>query len=219
MSKLVASLADGLEVRTSSRVEQVQVSGPDWAVTCEGGETLTADRLAVAIPAPQANALLSGVTPLADGLDDVGYAPCWTLMLSLATPLERAPRVHRASDGPCAWIACDSTKPGRSGEGENWVIQAGPGWSEAQLDETPEAVSQLLLAAFGSWAGGLPEVRFSQVHRWRFARVLKAFETPCLWDGEAGIGLAGDWCLGPRVEAAYLSGQALAGRMLAAQSR
>ncbi|WP_291845444.1 FAD-dependent oxidoreductase [Maricaulis sp.] len=214
MSKLVAPLADGLDVRRSCRVEQVRREGEGWAIACEGGENLKADQLAVAIPAPQAKALLSGVTPLADGLDAVRYAPCWTLMLSLAEPLDQAPRLYRASDGPCAWIACNTTKPGRSGGGENWVIQAGPGWSQTHLEETSDTVTALLQGAFESWAGALPDIRLSQVHRWRYARVLKALEAPCLWDGEAGIGLAGDWCLGPRVEAAYLSGRALAERIL-----
>ncbi|WP_417478872.1 NAD(P)/FAD-dependent oxidoreductase [Maricaulis maris] len=219
MSKLVAPLAEGLEIRNPCRVETVGQDGEGWLVACENGEMFQADRLAVAIPAPQAKTLLSGVTPLADRLDAVRYAPCWTLMLSLAEPLEQAPRVYRASDGPCAWIACDSTKPGRSGEGENWVIQAGPGWSDTHLEKDPETVRGLLRNAFESWAGSVPEIRSSQVHRWRHARVLQALEVPCLWDGEAGIGLAGDWCLGPRVEAAYLSGRALAGRMLKTQSR
>ena len=219
MSKLVAPLAEGLDIRKSCRVGSVQRAGQRWAVACEDGETLEADRLAVAIPAPQAATLLTGVTPLADGLDGVRYAPCWTLMLSLAEPLEQAPRVYRASDGPCAWIACDATKPGRAGDGENWVIQAGPGWSETHLEEPADTVSRLLHDAFESWAGALPRIKASQVHRWRYARVLKALEIPCLWDGETGIGLAGDWCLGPRVEAAFMSGRALAGRMMDAQSR
>ncbi len=219
MSKLVAPLTDGLDIRDSCRVEVVERADGIWTVTSDDGETFRADRLAVAIPAPQAMGLLSGLTPLADGLDVVRYAPCWTLMVALAEPLERAPRVYRVSDGPCAWIACDSTKPGRSGEGQNWVVQAGPGWSQTHLEEGHETVSGLLGSAFESWAGALPEIKSSQVYLWRHARVLKALETPCLWDGGTGIGLAGDWCLGPRVEAAYRSGRALAERMLGPQRR
>lgn len=219
MSRIVAPLAEGLDVRKACRVEAVWRNAPGWTVACEGDEIVQADHLAIAIPAPQAATLLAGVTPLADGLDVVRYAPCWTLMVALAEPLETAPRVYRASDGPCAWIACDSSKPGRAADGENLVIQAGPGWSEIHLEDSSDTVSRLLHDAFESWAGALPDIRSSQVHRWRYARVLKALDAPCLWDGEAGIGLAGDWCLGPRVEAAYLSGRALAGRMLATQSR
>jgi renalase len=44
-------------------------------------------------------------------------------------------------------------------------------------------------------------------------------ETPgedCLWDCVERLGACGDWCVGGRVEAAFLSGVALAGRVLGA---
>jgi hypothetical protein len=33
--------------------------------------------------------------------------------------------------------------------------------------------------------------------------------TPALLDREIGLGLCGDWCLGGKVEAAFLSGRAM----------
>ncbi|MGF2507850.1 NAD(P)/FAD-dependent oxidoreductase, partial [Ralstonia pseudosolanacearum] len=37
--------------------------------------------------------------------------------------------------------------------------------------------------------------------------------TPCLWDAASRLGACGDWCEGPRVEAAFLSGVALAAKI------
>ena len=56
------------------------------------------------------------------------------------------------------------------------------------------------------------------MHRWRYARVMEALGEPFLWDKDQDLGLAGDWCLGPRVEAAFLSGHRLAGSMLGHQT-
>ncbi len=36
----------------------------------------------------------------------------------------------------------------------------------------------------------------------------------CLWDPTLALGACGDWCLAGRVEAALLSGAALAGRLM-----
>ena len=36
----------------------------------------------------------------------------------------------------------------------------------------------------------------------------------CLWDPAAGLGACGDWCGGPRIEGAFLSGMAMAGSLL-----
>jgi hypothetical protein len=68
---------------------------------------------------------------------------------------------------------------------------------------------------------------FSQAHLWRFAYVARAVERAverpvggdCLVDdtpdGDGRVVACGDWCVGPRIEAAYLSGTAAAGRLLA----
>ena len=41
---------------------------------------------------------------------------------------------------------------------------------------------------------------------------------PCVWDPALCLGLCGSWCLGPRVEAAYLSGTALAAALVNGRS-
>jgi predicted NAD/FAD-dependent oxidoreductase len=51
---------------------------------------------------------------------------------------------------------------------------------------------------------------FLQAHRWRHARVLEPLGPECLWDAALALGACGDWCLDGRVEAALLSGKALA---------
>jgi len=54
----------------------------------------------------------------------------------------------------------------------------------------------------------------AQAHRWRYAQAAEALDLGCLWDGELGLGVCGDWCQGSRVEGAFLSGMAAAGRVL-----
>ena len=52
-------------------------------------------------------------------------------------------------------------------------------------------------------------------HRWRHALVETAIGQPGLWDPATRIGVCGDWCLGGRVEAAYVSGIGLARSVIA----
>jgi renalase len=56
----------------------------------------------------------------------------------------------------------------------------------------------------------LPAPAYLSAHRWRYALVERPLGEPCLWDEALRLGLCGDWCLGPRVEAAWMSGRALA---------
>jgi predicted NAD/FAD-dependent oxidoreductase len=50
---------------------------------------------------------------------------------------------------------------------------------------------------------------------WRHARVEAPLGEPFLLDDSTGIGFCGDWCLDARIEAAFLSGDAI-GAALAA---
>jgi renalase len=54
------------------------------------------------------------------------------------------------------------------------------------------------------------EPAFAQVHRWRWAKTTKALGRSHLWDAKLGVGACGDWCLGHRVEDAFVSGLELA---------
>jgi hypothetical protein len=90
------------------------------------------------------------------------------------------------------------------------VAQAHSGWTRTHLEETPEAIAPLLLAAMAQVLGRLPTPVLMQAHRWRFAKVERPAATAFAWDAGLRIGVCGDWRIGPRVECAWLSGQGLA---------
>jgi predicted NAD/FAD-dependent oxidoreductase len=97
------------------------------------------------------------------------------------------------------------------------VLHGAPDWSRAQVEDSPESVTRTLLAALGDVVDGpLAELLWHQTHRWLFARSEEPLGAGCLWDGALGIGACGDWCADGRIEGAWLSGEALAGRVLAA---
>jgi renalase len=94
------------------------------------------------------------------------------------------------------------------------VVHASADWSRRHLEETPATVGRTLLAEFRTLTGVQSSPTFMTAHRWRYALVEEAAGTPFLWNSTARIGACGDWCLGPRVEAAFDSGQAIAGAVL-----
>jgi predicted NAD/FAD-dependent oxidoreductase len=215
-----------------------------WTLTADGGATHGAyDAVIVAVPAPQAVPLLAAVPRLSAQAAAVRMTPCWSAMLAVAAPLglpfdgafvnaptdettERAgslvvPAGPGAPGAPAlAWIARDSAKPGRAlpeGVTETWVLHAGPAWSEAHLELAPEDVARRLLAELAREARvpvHAPIVHLA-AHRWRYATPAPPLDAAALWDADTALGACGDWCGGPRVEGAYLSGLAAAERVLA----
>jgi predicted NAD/FAD-dependent oxidoreductase len=232
MSALPRALAAGLDLATARHVTAIEGRPGAWrlrhldASLVRPGRPLPAaepeeegpfDALAVTLPPAQAAPLIA---PHASGwpgrLAAVRLAPCWTVMAAFAAPLPLPDGLRPPEGGTIGWAARDSSKPGRPLGTECWVVQAGPDWSRAHLEETPEAVVPALLAALGALAGAdLPAPIHAAAHRWRYSLVQAPLGEPCLADPDLRLGLAGDWCLAGRAEAAFESGTALAAALLA----
>ena len=182
-------------------------------VTQQGGEVAGPfDAVVLALPAPQASALLHGMAhPFALEADRAGMAPCWTLMLALANATD-VPDLP-PSGGALDWIARDSSRPGREQTPECWVANAGAEWSSAHLELPAEEVRSRLLEEFADATDLRQTPSYAAVHRWRYALVDAPLGRAALWDADAGVGVCGDWCLGPRVEDAYTSGRAMADQL------
>jgi hypothetical protein len=135
-------------------------------------------------------------------------------MLALGRPSMADFDAAFVSDDPIlGWIARESSKPGRGplqGAAESWILQAHPGWSRTYLELEPAEASRWMQRAFAARIGRPMMQAAVASHRWRLALPVNPLPEAFLYDPQEGIGLAGDWCGGPRVEGAYLSGSALA---------
>ncbi|MBV9076896.1 MAG: FAD-dependent oxidoreductase [Methylobacteriaceae bacterium] len=214
------ALTRDLDVLTRCTVTQVHRDSEGWRLTVAGGEPVAGgrrfDALLVTAPAPQAALLLATAGVSLPELDRVRYAPCWALMLAHDGPSPLAQTFWRGSDpaAPVAWLAQNNTKPGRPARPVALVAHASPDWSRRHLEDEAPHVEALLRAEVAGHVGGALQATAAVAHRWRYALVETAIGEPCLWRPEIGLGFAGDGCLGGRVEAAYLSGLALAERVL-----
>ena len=209
MNAPLKAMAGELGVQFGTRIEQLVREGEGWQIDGEGAPDARFDAVLVAVPAEQAGSLLQPHAPaMATLADQTASDPCWTLMAGFEAPLALVQDTLRQR-GPIGWAARNNAKPGRANE-ECWVVQASPEWSRAHLEEDAETVAAALLAELAEANGGpLPRQLGATAHRWRFARSGTAGEE-ALWDAEQRIGVCGDWLIGPRVEAAYMSGLLLA---------
>ncbi|MGD1924454.1 MAG: NAD(P)/FAD-dependent oxidoreductase [Paracoccaceae bacterium] len=207
MSAPVKHMANGLDIRCGIEVRAVRSDGTGWVLEHDGG-SLGADVVILTAPVPQTKNLL-GAHGFADPLDQVHMAPCWALMLGFEASVDPGWTARR-TDSDLAWIARNGTKPGRAGE--SWVVHASPAWSAAHLElDKPEAADRLF-AMLQTDLGPLPAPSYIAAHRWRYAMVTTPLGRSFLNKGTLYAG--GDWALGPRVECAFESGQAIANAVL-----
>lgn len=215
MNSIGHALARRLSLRTEATVQSLERDAAGWWLRFkEQHEPAGPYRVVLlAIPAPQAAALLKAVDPAwcAQALS-VHMRGCWTLMLRYPAPPALPYDALEVENGPLAWVARDSSKPGRGGS-ESWVLQATPEWSETHLEDAPEQVAEALLEAFSDIGGTRPEAWTA--HRWRYADSARPLALGALWNGTSGLGVCGDWLNRGGVEGAWLSGRALARQALA----
>ena len=194
---------------------QLRTTGPDDSAHVYSGF----DDVVLAIPAPQASSLLLQ-SRLCDDfvaqLSEVEMAPCWTLMVAFPQAMQPdmsylGPQWNaaRSTHHRVAWLARESSKPARDPI-ERWTVQASAAWSREHLEDDGPRVQAKLEKAFAEITGIRAQPAHSQVHRWRFAKTEAPLGQSHLWNGQARIGLCGDWCLGHRVENAFVSGLELA---------
>ncbi len=219
MTAVPRAIAQGLEVRPEHTLTRLERGADGWTLhTAEGQTAGGFDQIVLAVPAPQAIAILEASNLELPGIETAVYAPCWALMAAFSVPLDAMPRDMSPSEGPISWAARNGTKPGRASSPETVVVHASPAWSRAHLEDEADAVRNALLEAFRALGGPAAAPVYAAVHRWRYALVETAAGRPCFHDAALGIGACGDWCIGGRVEAAFDSGLALAETILAAKA-
>ena len=218
MSWLPRFLAQHLDIEFGARITRLDRGRRGWTLLDERGAAHTDfSAVALALPAPAAVALVSARTPLAARVKTVSMAPCWAVLAAFDRPLVSAPDAGFSDDPVLAWFARDGSKPGRHAA-NTWVLHATAEWSRVAFDRPAHVVERALLDRLSERIGGaLPAPVLSDVYRWRHARVETPLGESFLFDAEAGLGFCGDWCLGARAEAAWLSGYALGGALAAAR--
>ena len=216
MNAVCRHVAADLDVTCETRVGRLERAGARWRLSSTADRELGRfDAVVVSAPAPQTAELLAAAAPeLSARAAEVEMTPCWAVMAAFDRPLDLGFDAAFVHGSPLRWAARNSSKPGRPRD-EAWVLHASPDWSNRNLERPPEEVARELLAALGAAVGApLESPALLEAHRWLFA-LPEPLADSCLFDAGLRLAACGDWCAGPRVEGAFLSGSAAAGRLLA----
>lgn len=224
-----APLADSILFET--RVTHVETDAMDknlWQLRTVGADESNHvyagfDAVLLAVPSTQAMDLLATVPksrrPSAATMTKLGKVtvdPCWTLMLAFPqavqpglTTLGPQWNAARSTHHRIAWLTRESSKPGR-GTIERWTVQASAAWSKEHLTDSKDRVEGKLIKAFSEVTGIRAVPSHVESHRWLYAKTGTPLGQSHIWKAKTGLGLCGDWCLGHRVENAFVSGLELA---------
>lgn len=210
-----------IDVRCRHPVVDLQADGSGWRAHFAGAiRALRADAVIVTTPAAQAATLLGARAASVDALTDArgALSPCHSLVV--AAPRLPGCDAFFVKNGQLSWCADNRHKHGVAATASPrlWTLHAGPEFSRARLEDTPESVAAALMQEFSAITGlAQRDMKLVRTHRWRYARPgpqAPASDTGFARVPDTRLLLAGDWLANGRVEGAWHSGQAAAHALL-----
>lgn len=234
-------LAQGLTIYRQHQVVALQPEGEHWNLTVNDThaveptpasfpDALAIDAVVLAIPAPQASALLA---PLGEwglpqeiqaAVDAVEFEPCLTAIATYPAhqwdALDHSQSWHGVlfeQHPDLAWIAFENSKRPTATQEEDalpvFIFQSTAAFAQQYLsaDHLDEAAHHLMKQAaehLYEWIASPVEV---SVHRWRYAIAHHCHPQPYLATQKPlPLVCSGDWCGGNQVQDAIASGLASA---------
>ena len=215
MNAICKHLASDLTVRLSTRIDKITAVDDGVALVDQDGNDLGVfDRLIVSAPAAQTAELLVDFPAVAKPVADIKMKACWAAMVSFDKPITDQWVGAFLHESFLSWSARNSSKPGRDHDQENVIIHATPEWTAEHWEDDPDEVAQAMLQEFWRVTGlEALESTHLQVHRWKYAIAETDASVGCFTNESAVVIACGDWANGSRVEGAFLSGMAAAGRI------
>jgi predicted NAD/FAD-dependent oxidoreductase len=203
MSSLVKSLAEGLPIKTESKVIGVKYNpGSEfWEVITESHEIFQTKMLVLSCPIPQALALvpeLKSVGPLSSA----DYRPCVAVMLARREDFKVGKQGARWGSyrDSIEWI-CDNKAKGIS-KTPSLTVHMSEDFSRKNQELSDSDLIQKVRRMLNSLGEG--EMLYEAVHRWRYSQPLSpSWEIP--YFEKNGLVLVGDGFTGGRIEGALQS--------------
>ncbi len=218
MNAICKHLAANIEVKTGTRVEKIVPieNGVEIFVDSDTNKSLGKfNRVIVSAPAAQSAELLTGFTDLANKISKIDMSPCWATMVAFDKPITDQWAGAFLHESFLSWAARNSTKHRRSHDDEHVVIHAGPEWTKQHWEDDPNDVAQMMLNEFWRVTGiSATTHNHLRSHRWKYAIPTDPAADGFFADETVTAVACGDWASGARVEGAFLSGVAAAGRII-----
>ena len=206
MTSLCKAIASSKDIKFKTRIDKIFQKNGRWSLV--SGNEIVGEGYCWVIsttPAIQTRELFDASGISLNGLSEVNYSPCFSLMVGLSSSVQLNFDAALVKNSPIKWIAVNSSKIGRS-MNKTLVIHSSNSWAQDNLERELSYVQDQLLRELKGLVG-LTEIDVDHIDlaRWRYAKVSKVSSQDVCVNSSLKVAACGDWCLGSRVEDAFLS--------------
>jgi len=208
MNALCKYLARDVNIRFSTRITHLCPGRSGWELYAgDHNEALGFyDWVILTAPPAQSRDLLPECFKHRAEISKIEMNPCMAVLIVPAKPLDLDFDVAEISNSILSWVALNHKKPGRGGH-PALIGHCDYRYSRQVLEQNPEDLKEPLFTEMNRLLGGAigSDCHEVSVHRWRYAQSDGNNQAGCYVDRCHRLAVAGDWCLGGRVEDAWLS--------------
>ena len=215
MDALSRHLATGLDVTYGVRIDKVAAVSGGWRMTdAQGQDRGFYDAVIFAVP-PIAAKAVEGMPEITQTMvKRMAFFPVWVAMLAFRTPLAIPYDLIAVAREVIRYAFRESEKPDRVGH-ELWVLHSAPEWALSHSGLRNAVAATKLCNEFLKIFNIDPHMikpDYATAVLWPRAMVVRPLGQSHIWY-PSRLAFCGDWCLGRRIEDAYLSGIAAAARV------
>lgn len=207
-------LSEDLKIYINTKIVSLEYV-EKWTLTNEQGHKYpNFDWILVTIPPPQAVELIPEFFKYHSEMRAIEMRACFSLMLGFEKSLPLEFEAAHVTNADLSWIAVNSHKPGREDD-FTLMVHSSEEYAEAHIDNDHEKVMRHLIAETSLIIGHDVNIAdYKTVHRWRYANNANTKENSIIFlDYDHKLAACGDWCLGGRVEGAFVSAYNLTKKM------
>ncbi len=163
-----------------------------------------------AAPSAQTEALFTNTAfNHLDRLRDAVHLPCFSLMLGFDASPKLNFDLATVKESSVALIVANASKPGRAAS-HSLLVHSDNHWARKNFEGDRAEIQQQLIDETCSLLNlDAASIVHTDLHGWRYAKTEIATEEDFLLDDARQLAACGDWCLGGRIEDAFLSGHRL----------
>ena len=205
MNSFAKALSNQLSIKLNTRITSLEKYNK-WRLKDEEGSVHDGfDWVVSTAPSPQTSALFPDFFLYSKDVEGIEMRACFSLMLGFSHGLNLNFDAAHVSNADISWLAVNSNKPGRS-DIFSLIAHSSEEFAERNIERDLLEIQERLCAETSRIIScDVNNAVYKTVHRWLYANNVEKKIFPVFLDIDSHLAACGDWCLGGRVENAFVS--------------
>ena len=205
MHNLLKKYGKVLDIRFNTKA--IKVNEKKKQVSFECGDKVSYDIIISSLPLPQVREIFSTEIQHA-----AKFSPCLSVGMTIKGQYSSEYNAYKNINQDAAWLGSGGFY--EINNKDNWVLQFSPMASYALMDDSDVLIQTKAENLVRKVIYGKYEIQHSGIFRWKYALCNRSDTKNKFISISDDAFAVGDWNIAPRVESAFISGNALGGYLL-----